>query len=402
MGKILFVGHEATRTGAPYVLLHLLRWLRANTNVDSRLLLLAGGELVPEFADVSQVSILHPEEADKYNIVSRGLRYIGYYRRNFIKRVARLKEMLIREGVDLIYSNTAVNGRIISSLADIGCPVITHVHELEYTLRHFVGVERTNLMKESTSHYIVVSESVRKNLVENHSIPEEKIDLIHAFIPVQAIEPTYKNMVRRTIRQELGIPAEDYIVGGSGSILWRKGNDLFVQLASLLNRRQIDRPVWFVWLGGPLEGAWYHQIRHDIRLLGLENIVKFLGVRDDALNIFCALDVFVMTSREDPFPLVCLEAASVGVPIVCFDKTGGTYELVDGDSGFVVPYLDLECMADKVSALLNSEELRLRYGARAAQKTRQLYDVDIAAPKILEVIQRFTGTQQSQSSWQSC
>src|SRR5215510_5626685 len=107
MGKILFVGHEATRTGAPYVLLHLLRWLRANPSAECRLLLLDGGELVSEFAEVSHVSILGPEEVDNNNIVSRGLRYLGYYRRNFIKRVARLKETLIREGVDLIYSNTS-------------------------------------------------------------------------------------------------------------------------------------------------------------------------------------------------------------------------------------------------------------------------------------------------------
>ena len=248
-------------------------------------------------------------------------------------------------------------------------------------------------MKESTSHYIAASESVRKNLVENHSIPEDKINLIYEFIPVQLVDSDRKTAVRRKVRRELGIPGEDFIVGACGTIDWRKGSDLFVQLASLMRRYQVDRPVWFVWLGGVLEGIAYNQLRHDIRLLGLENRVKFLGARADALKYYCAFDVFVMTSREDPFPLVCLEAASVGVPIVCFDKAGGARELVDGDSGYVVPYLDLADMADKVSALLNSEELRLRCGRHAAQKTRQLYDVEIVAPKILEVIRRFTRTQ---------
>jgi len=390
MSKILFVGHDATRTGAPFVLLHLLRWLKTNTNVDFRLLLLGGGELVPEFAEVSQVSVL---TSGKDNIITKALRHYGIRRDGSNTHLSPLKKSLVSRGIDLIYSNTAVNGHVVASLAGAGCPVITHVHELEYALKHGIGVERTRLMKENTSHYIAASESVRKNLVENHSIPEDKIDLIYEFIPVQGVDSDRKTAVRSKVRREMGIPGEDFIVGACGTIDWRKGTDLFVQLASLMRRYQVDRPVWFVWLGGALEGAVYYQLRHDIRLLGLENRVRFLGAKADALKYFCAFDVFVMTSREDPFPLVCLEAASVGVPIVCFDKAGGARELVDGDSGYVVPYLDLAAMADKVSTLLNSEGLRLSCGRHAAQKTRQLYDVEIAAPKILKVIQRFTRTQ---------
>jgi glycosyltransferase involved in cell wall biosynthesis len=81
------------------------------------------------------------------------------------------------------------------------------------------------------------------------------------------------------------------------------------------------------------------------------------------------------------------------VPIVYFDKIGGVCELVGADSGFIVPYLDLLSMANEVSTLLNSEELRSRYGRRAAQKTRQLYDVNVGAPRIFEIIRRFTQAQ---------
>jgi len=393
MKKILFVGHEATRTGAPYVLLHLLRWLRANTSIEYRLLLRTGGELESEFAKVSQVSVLDSGEV-RENIITKGLRYYGVRPDPSSKYLARFKRELFSEGVDLIYSNTATNGDIVASLAEVGCPVITHVHELEYSLGFAIAFEKTRLMKESTSHYIAVSDSVRRNLIENHSIPENKIDLVYEFIPTQMVNSDQKTTVRRQIRQELGIPPEDFIVGGSGTIEWRKGNDLFVQLAFLMSRRRFDRPVWFVWLGGHIDGTryqqtLYRQLCHDIKLLDLENSVRFLGYRDDAVKYISAFDVFAMTSREDPFPLVCLEAASMEVPIVCFDKAGGARELVENDSGFVVPYLDLVGMADKVSTLLNSEELRLRYGQQAAHKVRRLYDVEVVAPKVLEVIQRF-------------
>ena len=52
-----------------------------------------------------------------------------------------------------------------------------------------------------------------------------------------------------------------------------------------------------------------------------------------------------MTSREDPFPLVNLEAAISGVPIICFEKSGGSPEIIDDSSGFVVPYGDTQEMS---------------------------------------------------------
>jgi glycosyltransferase involved in cell wall biosynthesis len=393
MNKIFFVGHDATRTGAPIVLLNLLRWLRANASVEFRLLLVAGGELESEFAKLSKVSVLSSVADVKDNIIKRGLRRYGFRRSNSDKYLARLKRELIDEGVNLIYSNTATNGHVVAHLAEIGCPVITHVHELEYALRCGIPRERVRLTIEKNSHYIAASESVRKNLIENHSIPKDKIDLAYGFIHMRMTNSERKNAVRAKVRQELGVPDDDFIVGACGVPCWLKGADLFVQLASIMSRRRGDRPVWFVWLGGPLNGEMYHQLCHDIKLLGLENSVKFIGPREDAVKYIGAFDVFVLTSREESFSLVCLEAASMEVPIVYFDKIGGVCELFGADSGFIVPYLDLPSMANQVSTLLNSEELRSRYGRRAAQKTRQLYDVNVGAPRIFEIIRRFTQAQ---------
>ena len=56
---IVFVGHEASLTGAPYTQLYLIQWLRAHTTHSIELVLLRGGALVPEFEKVANVHILH-------------------------------------------------------------------------------------------------------------------------------------------------------------------------------------------------------------------------------------------------------------------------------------------------------------------------------------------------------
>jgi glycosyltransferase involved in cell wall biosynthesis len=96
----------------------------------------------------------------------------------------------------------------------------------------------------------------------------------------------------------------------------------------------------------------------------------------------------VLTSREDPYPLVCLEAAALEKPIVCFAGAGGMPEFVENDCGFVVPYLDIAAMADRVTFLLNSPERRLAMGVVARRKVEQNHDICAIGPRIMEIIEK--------------
>jgi glycosyltransferase involved in cell wall biosynthesis len=111
--------------------------------------------------------------------------------------------------------------------------------------------------------------------------------------------------------------------------------------------------------------------------------------------------VFALVSREDPFPLVMLEAAFAGKPVVCFEGAGGAPEFVEPDAGFVVPYLDVGAMADRVAQLLRSEDLRLQLGQRGHDKVRRQHDVEIAGPQILGVIERFRERAEASSGMES-
>jgi glycosyltransferase involved in cell wall biosynthesis len=145
--------------------------------------------------------------------------------------------------------------------------------------------------------------------------------------------------------------------------------------------------VYFVWVGG----GWSpdpEQFEHDIRKSGLAEKVRFTGAVTNPADYCGAADVFVLTSREDPYPLVCLEAAALGKPIVCFGEAGGMPEFVEEDCGSVVPYLDVAAMADRVIALLGAPELRQTLGAAARRKVTERHDIGVAGPKILEIIER--------------
>ena len=127
----------------------------------------------------------------------------------------------------------------------------------------------------------------------------------------------------------------------------------------------------------------------DGRRLGLGDRIRFVGPLEQPAELFAAMDVFALTSREDPFPLVMLEAAAAGVPVVCFAGGGGA-RIVDPDAGRVAPYLDVAGMAAAISDLLERGEERQRMG-RAAERVRKRHTVDQAGPVLVDVIRRSLG-----------
>ena len=133
----------------------------------------------------------------------------------------------------------------------------------------------------------------------------------------------------------------------SGTVHWRKGTDIFIQLVRTIYKLEPKCNIKFVWVG---KSSFKENviIQEDLRKLGLQEYVTFPGEVDNPTEYFKDFDVFVMTSREDPFPLVCIEVGQLGKPIVSFDKATGINEFLANGGGFVVPYLDIEEMALKL------------------------------------------------------
>jgi glycosyltransferase involved in cell wall biosynthesis len=389
--EVLFVSHDASRTGAPILLLQLLKWLKRNTDLSFEILIKTSvgnrAELIPEFAALAEVAPWDKLAAYPHTMAGRAIRKMGFDEGSRQAYFNRLKKKRAEGDLALVYANTAANGQVLEWLAKLHVPTVTHVHELQYAISHSIGTEPFKRVLEHSDHFIAVSEAVRKNLIENHGVRASQIDLVHGFIGTQQLKAEHHN--RSEFLQQLGLSEDSLLVGGAGSVHWRKGADLFIQLARVVRNRMPSAPIFFVWIGGPTEGLYFRQVSHDIAQMGLDKSVRFLGEVPDPADYIAAMDVFALTSREDPFPLVCLEAAALSKPIVCFDGAGGAKEFVEDDCGFIVPYLDIHAMAKRIGALLNMPDLRKQFGARAAEKVTERHDVEVTAPRILEIVQRF-------------
>jgi glycosyltransferase involved in cell wall biosynthesis len=396
--NILFVSHDAFRAGAQILLLNLLSWFKQNTDLSFQVLLKDNwqtqGELQPQFETLAPVFVFNQRDYGNQTRTQRLLKYLGKYlgvepnsRETYLDS---LKQTLLQANFDLIYLNTVANGEVVEFLEDFNCPMVCHVHELEFWIQHRVGAKAFNLLKQRVDRFIAVSEAVQQTLVAGHQIDEDKVAIAYEFIQADTIQAdVYRGYPAATeIFQTLGISPEAKVVCASGTIDWRKGPDLFIQLAATVCKQELHYPVHFMWVGGNLATMTFAEIQYDLKKARLEQWVHFVGVQTNPRDYFAASDVFVLTSREDPFPLVCLEAASVQKPIVCFEGAGGEPEFVETDCGFVVPYLDIQAMAAKVIELLNSSELCQTMGQTAQQKVKERYTVETIGPQIETLIKQ--------------
>jgi glycosyltransferase involved in cell wall biosynthesis len=383
--RLLFIGHDASRSGAPLLLLHFLRWLKANSDLEFEVLLRSSGELVDDYRAIAVVRVLGedllpiPSPALSARIFRRIKRELGW--RPDDSRV--LKQTYPATQYPLIYSNTVTNCLVLRKLIAPGRKIICHVHELDYAV-HSCGM--TDALRQSvatTARFIAVSNAVASFLEKTIFVPRGRIKTVYGFAVAVGDERDDRMGIRRRARNSLGIPAHAHVVGMCGALSWHKGTDLFIQLALNLKKILGVVPLRLVWIGGKADAQ---QWQLELKKTGLHDTVVFAGVTPMPEALFPAFDVFALTSREDSFPLTMLEAAACGMPIVCFQSAGGGPEFVEPDAGMTVPYLDVPAMAEACSRLLNDARLRNELGANGCRKVRETFSIGAVAPQLLAVI----------------
>jgi glycosyltransferase involved in cell wall biosynthesis len=383
--SVLFITPGASKVGGNIFLLNFLKWFKQNSDIPFLTIYGHGGELEEEFHSLGKAYRFDEEFANQ-----------GFWKNRVIKasqklelRSRRLRKILGRENIGLIYSNAVTNYHILSALPQTNMPVVSHCHELESVI-YRTGIENFEKTKQMTSHFVAVSEAVKRNLVNNHSIDGQKIDVVKDFIPVENYSAAEVGGKRARVRAQLDIPENAFVVGGSGTLYWRKAPELFILAANEVRKMAPDAPIYFLWIGGAAKNDFrLFEMNFDIEKLGLQKYVKFVEHKSDPTDHYAALDMFFLTSREDPFPLVCLESAALGKPLICFENAGGMPEFIEQDCGFVVPYLDIRAAAEKIIQLFQNAGQRDSFGKAAAKKVRDRHDISIAAPAMLKIIERY-------------
>lgn len=173
-----------------------------------------------------------------------------------------------------------------------------------------------------------------------------------------------------------------HVVMGVGSVQLRKGVDLFIQVASDFFRNDPTANVRFVWIGGGFNPAtdvnYSVYLADQVKRSGLEGKVVFLDEISEIELAYAQCDVFLLTSRLDPFPNVAIDVALHSKPIVAFAGASGVAEWLsslDVSTEVVAAYLDCKGAANRLRQLLNHAEKRNSVGKAIMNSARTKFDI---------------------------
>ncbi|MHB8401207.1 MAG: glycosyltransferase [Bacteroidia bacterium] len=262
---------------------------------------------------------------------------------------------------DYWYLNTVLMTDKLLLAQKHNIPVIMHFHELtsDYGL---VNKEQLQLAIDYSTLCIADSNAVSAKLkilgAKNIVVQYECVDISKIKI---------NDIKTRNIKEELGLSKYAFIWVMSGTSSGRKGIDMVPELAKLLK----EQNAALVWIGNNSNTGMDLMIEKEILSSHLDNFF-FLGKRtEDYYDYLNIMDGFVLTSREEPFGMVVVEALALGKPVVSFNS-GGVSEIITPETGRIV---DSWNVADLASAMKEVAANNIGFSSLKAKERANDFDV---------------------------
>ncbi len=311
---------------------------------------------------------------------------------------------------DLIYVHNFGNLEVLEYLLESGIPVVRMVHDHEmYCLRGYkynvftreicrrpaslycvwpclavLGRNRTSgglpvklvsyrekkkeiNLNRRCNRFVVYSDYAREELIRN-GFDGDKVE-VHVPIRCWGTDGPVSNLSERNL------------ILYAGQIIRGKGVDILLKALA-----EVRVPFECMILG---DGGHRAACEKLCAKLGLGDRVQFRGfvLREELKNYYLQSSVFVVSSVwPEPFGMTGPEAMRYGLPVVAFDAGGIREWLIDGENGFLVPWMDTKKFAARVEKLLLDKDLARRMGHNGMERVNREYN---STRQITELEQMF-------------
>lgn len=247
--------------------------------------------------------------------------------------------------------------------------------------RVFLAVEK-NVLEKGSKKIMVASENIKKGILENYNIPEEKIVVVPHAVDLDEFKPNPQK--RLEIREKYNIKENDIVLMLSGYEFKRKGLKYVIEALPLVRGRIKLLAV------GEENPKTYKELAIS---LGVLDKIIFTGFVPKIKDYYTAADIYVFPTTYEPFGLVVLEAMASGLPVIVSKLTGAAELIKNGKEGLLLHNpTDSKEIAEKINVLVDNKDLRKQMGENA-YKTAQEYSWDRLAKRILEVYKEVLNTE---------
>jgi glycosyltransferase involved in cell wall biosynthesis len=215
-------------------------------------------------------------------------------------------------------------------------------------------------------------------------IPSDRMALVYNGIDTAAF---VKSMIdRRLARDRLGISQDALVISSVANLFRYKGHAELLRALSVIERDL--PPDWFLLAVGRDAVGHLSELRALIDELGLSSHIRFLGQREDVPAVLSAADIHVSASFTEGFPNNILEAMCAGLPVVATAVGGVPEQVVHGETGLLVPSMDINALGAAVLNLAKNCDLRLQMGRSGRESVQRRFPIESSVNGLARIYSR--------------
>jgi glycosyltransferase involved in cell wall biosynthesis len=290
----------------------------------------------------------------------------------------RIARAMKRQGCSLVHFHdahaVAVGGRAARWAR---APIRVISRRVDFALRRNPFSRRK--YSQDIDLVVAISEGVRDVLLQG-GVDPSRIEVVPSGIDFSPFEETKD---REFLRREFGFAPDDYLIGIVAHLESHKGHKYLIEAARLLKARAPK--MKFVIVG---KGSLELSLEQQARGLGVDDIVYFLGFREDVPRILASLDLFVLSSYLEGLGSSIMDAMASRLPVVA-TMVGGIPEVVqDGETGLLVLPRDPRSLAEAIERLYNDRALARRLGDRGFEVVHRKFSAEAMAGRIIDLYEK--------------
>jgi glycosyltransferase involved in cell wall biosynthesis len=227
-----------------------------------------------------------------------------------------------------------------------------------------------HLINSYVDRIITVSESEKASL-EKLGIKNSKIRTIYNGVDLEQF------VFHRKESEDV------FKIGILARLSEEKNHALFIQIANELK----SRPNVMFYIAG--NGPEKQKISDLIRYYNLSRKVKMLGEVQNPEDFIREMDILLLTSNREVFPMVIIESMAIGTPVISIDKGGIKEAVIQDDTGILIKSHSVEEFCNQIIMLESNQLSRMRIAKQARQKVEREFSLEQMVNQTLEEYQNF-------------
>jgi glycosyltransferase involved in cell wall biosynthesis len=280
---------------------------------------------------------------------------------NPLKFLQEFKTLLKEKKYDAIIANATLyslkQGCEMLVAKQVGIPVRvfhSHIANGKKNGKTLVGWLVENPFCAGNCGKILTNRWACSNIAGKYFFHNKPFQLIHNSIDIQKF--SFSSEVRDRVRGGLGLSPSRIVLGNVGRLHYPKNQRFLISVLQECLSKGLDVELWFI---GAYQQKWkeYQEVKKNIQRLGVQDRVRFWGQRQDVQDLLMGMDVFLLPSLFEGFPIVGLEAQCAGLP--CIFNSSITDEIKICDTVHFLPVSNGSLRwAEEVVRLLHASSQR--------------------------------------------